>query len=91
MQSKDHFDTQLDINMNFCIFTVINVTDNNVLENRPNPPYINISNLIYNLDIENKCMKDIPDYNLLKPSLDIFKEYKRIATKIEEQNSESNW
>lgn len=66
MQSKDHFDTQLDTNMNFCIFTVINVTDNNVLENRPNPPYINISNLIYNLDIENKGMKDIPDYNLLR-------------------------
>ena len=42
-------------------------------------------------DIIDEELMEIPDYNQLKPSLDIFKEYKRIATKIEEQNSESNW
>jgi hypothetical protein len=65
MESKEHFNTPLDKDMNFCIFTVINVTDNNVLDNRPNPPYINISNLIYNLDIKNGGMRDKTDYVLL--------------------------
>jgi hypothetical protein len=66
MESKEHFNTPLDKDMNFCIFTVINVTDNNVLDNRPNPPYINISNLIYNLDIKNGGMRDKTDYVLLR-------------------------
>lgn len=42
-------------------------------------------------DIIDEELIDIPEYNQLKPSLDIFKEYKRIATKIEEEYSEAQW
>ena len=42
-------------------------------------------------DIIDEELLDIPEYNQLKPNLDIFKEYKRIATKIEEQYSEAQW
>jgi ribosomal protein L24 len=33
--------------INFVVFTVINTTDNGKVNNPPNPPYININNLIY--------------------------------------------
>jgi Kinesin motor domain len=33
-------------NMNYVIFTVINTTDNYITNNGPNPPYINVSQLI---------------------------------------------
>jgi superfamily I DNA and/or RNA helicase len=42
-------------------------------------------------DIIDEELMDIPEYNQLKPNLDIFKEYKRIATKIEEQYTEAQW
>ena len=42
-------------------------------------------------DIIEEELMDIPEYNQLKLNLDIFKEYKRIATKIEEQYSEAQW
>lgn len=42
-------------------------------------------------DIIDEELMDIPEYNQLKPNLDIFKEYKSIATKIEEQYSEAKW
>ena len=35
------------MNVNFLIFTVINLTNNGIVNNPPNPPYINISNLNY--------------------------------------------
>jgi len=35
------------LKINFIIFTVINTTDNGIVNNPPNPPYININNLIY--------------------------------------------
>ena len=42
-------------------------------------------------DIIDEELMDIAEYTQLKPNLDIFKEYKRIATKIEEQYSEAQW
>jgi len=42
-------------------------------------------------DIIDEELMDIPEYNQLKPNLDIFKEYKRIATKIEEQYTQAQW
>jgi DNA replication ATP-dependent helicase Dna2 len=42
-------------------------------------------------DIIDEELMDIAEYTQLKPSLNIFKEYKRIATKIEEVQSESPW
>lgn len=42
-------------------------------------------------DIIDEELIDLPDFNKLKPSLDIFKEYYKISTKIEEEVSEDNW
>jgi superfamily I DNA and/or RNA helicase len=42
-------------------------------------------------DIIDEELMEIPEYSQLKPSLDIFKEYKRIATKIEEEYSDVQW
>jgi hypothetical protein len=66
MESKEHFDVPMDKKMNFCIFTVINVSDDHIIDNPPVPPYVNISNLIYNLDIPNGGIKNEPDYVLLR-------------------------
>jgi hypothetical protein len=61
-------DREFGINMetiNFVIFTVINLTDNGKVNNPPNPPYINVNNLIYYSQIEindeelKKALKDI--------------------------------
>jgi len=61
-------DREFGINMetiNFVIFTVINLTDNGKVNNPPNPPYINVNNLIYysQIDINDeelkKALKDI--------------------------------
>ena len=38
--------------INFVIFTVINLTDDGKVNNGPNPPFININELIYNRNIE---------------------------------------
>ena len=48
--------------INFVIFTVFNVTDNGKVNNPPNPPYININDLIYYKDI-------LPDLDKLKKAL----------------------
>jgi superfamily I DNA and/or RNA helicase len=40
-------------------------------------------------DIIDEDLMDIPEYSRLKPNLEIFKEYKRIATKIEELKVEA--
>lgn len=42
-------------------------------------------------DIIDEELIDIPEYPQLKPSLDIFKEYKRITSKIEELSLDSYW
>ena len=44
------FGVQLD-KLNFVIFTIINTSENQYTNNPPNPPYINISLLTYNLEI----------------------------------------
>ena len=45
-------------NMYMAVFTVINITDSDekLINNPPNPPYINISKLIYNLPLEQRGM-----------------------------------
>ena len=48
--------------LNFVIFTVINLTNNLLVNNPPNPPYININKLYYHLEV-----KYDPDIN--KPNL----------------------
>lgn len=42
-------------------------------------------------DIIDEELVDLPEFNLLKPSLDIFKEYYRISSKIEEVVEEDEW
>ncbi len=42
-------------------------------------------------DIIDEELKDIPDYPKLKPSLDIFKEYFKLTTKIEEAITDDDW
>jgi superfamily I DNA and/or RNA helicase len=42
-------------------------------------------------DIIDEELMDLPEFNQLKPSMDIFKDYRRMATKIEEQYSEAEW
>lgn len=42
-------------------------------------------------DIIDEELVDLPEYLALKPSLDIFKEYYRISTKIEEAVDEDSW
>ena len=43
--------------INFAIFTVINTTDNGKTNNPPNPPYINVNQLIYYLNINYDLVK----------------------------------
>ena len=70
--------------LNFAIFTVINISDyfpekNKVTNNPPNPPYININNLIYLRNIQkifpnivqlqseiNNVLKKLEDYEFYK-------------------------
>ncbi len=42
-------------------------------------------------DIIDEDLKDLPEYMQLKPSLDIFKQYYRLSTKIEEEVEEEAW
>ena len=42
-------------------------------------------------DIIDEELVDIPEINILKPSLDIFKEYYRLSSKIEELVDEDDW
>jgi DNA replication ATP-dependent helicase Dna2 len=42
-------------------------------------------------DIIDEELIDLPEFGMLKPSLDIFKEYFRLSTKIEEEIDEDNW
>lgn len=42
-------------------------------------------------DIIDEELIDLPDFKKLKPSLDNFKEYHKISTKIEEEVTEDNW
>jgi hypothetical protein len=47
---KDDYKLDMD-KIVFVIFTVINLTDDGKVNNPPNPPYININDLYYNLNI----------------------------------------
>lgn len=42
-------------------------------------------------DINEEELKEIPEFNELKPNLDIFKSYYKLSTKIEEQVEEDGW
>jgi superfamily I DNA and/or RNA helicase len=42
-------------------------------------------------DIIDEELMEIPEYGQLKPSFEIFKEYKRIVTKIDEQHTIAEW
>lgn len=42
-------------------------------------------------DIIDEELNDLPEYRTLKPSLDIFKEYFTLSTKIEEKADEDGW
>lgn len=42
-------------------------------------------------DIIDEELNDLPNYPMLKPSLDKFKEYYKLSTKIEEEVEEDNW
>ena len=42
-------------------------------------------------DIIDEELLDLPEFDMLKPSLDIFKEYYKLSTKIEEQVVDNNW
>lgn len=42
-------------------------------------------------DIIDEELSELPDFDGLKPSLDIFKEYYRLSTKIEEESIEDEW
>ena len=43
--------------LNFAVFTVINLNNDGKTDNPPNPPYVNLSNLIYNLSFTNGGMQ----------------------------------
>ena len=57
-------------NLNFVLFTVYNVTSRNYVNNPPNPPYININDLIYystiNYNLNNLMIKSISFFNKIK-------------------------
>lgn len=42
-------------------------------------------------DIDEEELIDLPEFNMIKPGLDKFKEYYKVSTKIEEKTSEDNW
>jgi superfamily I DNA and/or RNA helicase len=42
-------------------------------------------------DIIDDELIDLPEFPTLKPSLDIFKDYYRISTKVEEIDEEAEW
>jgi len=48
--------------INFVVFTVVNLTDNGKVNNPPNPPFININDIVYYRDIKF-------DYDKLKESV----------------------
>jgi hypothetical protein len=71
--------------LNFAVFTVINLSDyfkekNKVTNNPPNPPYININNLIYLRNIQ----KIFPDIGKLQSEINI------ILKKLEEYEFYNN-
>jgi hypothetical protein len=63
-------------NLSFVVFTVLNLTDTGKVNNPPNPPYINLNNIIYysniNYDIQNltahvkALSKEVSKYNFYK-------------------------
>jgi hypothetical protein len=70
---KEDDNLGLDIKkMYMAVFTVINITDSDrkLINNPPNPPYINISKLIYNLPLEQRGMNANVD---IEKILEIYK------------------
>jgi hypothetical protein len=57
----------------FAIYTVINTTDNGKVNNPPNPPYINLNDLIHTLNVKSKFHANYR-VNLEKSLISIFLE-----------------
>jgi hypothetical protein len=80
-------------NLNFVVLNIINVSDSwgaeskkpkKVTNNPPTPPYINLTNLIYNLPISHGAMQT--EFNSLK----IKKEYYELRNRLEQFNFYKN-
>ena len=70
-ENSIHFDLEMG-SLNFVIFTVINLTDNGDINNPPNPPFINLNDVVYNFKID----EDLPKLkNSLEHTINIMKEY----------------
>jgi hypothetical protein len=90
---RDKFNVNLN-NLNFVVINIINVSDSvgvetkdkpkKVTNNPPTPPYINLTNLIYNLPISKGGMQT--DFN----SQTIKKEYYEIRNRLKEFNFYQN-
>ena len=61
---KNQFKVDIDA-MHIGLFTVINLTDDGTINNPPNPPYINISSLIYHLPTTKGGMSRHPDISTI--------------------------
>jgi hypothetical protein len=66
------------------VFTVINLTDDVIVNNPPNPPYINTNNLkrIYNIS---KYFEKITNYKILKPKSLLTEDEKLRLIKLEDK------
>ena len=42
-------------------------------------------------DIIDEELKDVPEFNTLKPSLDVFKKYFLLSAKVREEQIEAKW
>ena len=74
----------------FAIFTVINLTDNGKVNNPPNPPYINLNNLIYNLEINfnlDKLKEEINEIHNLVQTYDFYKSNSTMIGLVNEKTS----
>ena len=68
-------------NMKFILFTVINITDDQIVNNKPDPPYININNTIILENLNNRYKKFFKSgYEKLNDMIDKYK--KLLTTKL---------
>jgi len=63
-------------NITFMVFTVLNFTNDGIVNNPPNPPYINLNNIIYYTKIKYNKEKLFIHLNALKIELSKFDFYK---------------